>query len=682
MALGTGCGGGGGAQATAAGASGDSGAPLRTYVAFLRGNGIASVARGNGSFDSSFQIINQAEGGMALDYLGNLYQADLRGDDEGAIVVMSQGLSRSYDNDLGSLNSAFDREISGFSTTLEEPRSVALAHGPGLVFVTDSGDSAVKVFGASAGGDVPPLFTSMTQAAPWDLAYDEVADRLYVTLMDGSIDVFDGFVANEPVAPTGTLLPSADGVTPSAVDLRGIALLPHASGACLVVSDFGLADGGVDGAIYVFDDVSTADGLVVPDQVLRGAAVGLRDPIDLTVSSDGYLRVADPAANRVLVYPSRGARRFRPTPSITRQVENPRAIAIEPRAPEHDFSAASDLDSPDAPVTELVVATAPEGMNGEVLRLSSDLATPPSASFDPGQQIRGLGLDVFGNVYTSFTEMGGGGPEGGLRVMNRLAMGRGAGAGMAFDASQDRDLEIEGNPFFPVPKPVAPAELDVDEPSGLVVFSDPARPGIWSFGMNAGPSSNELKVVDMGLAVGTAEPRQLDYDAATDSLYVSISNGTVYVYENVRSMPGEAPDRTITPTNAVGASQITTHLSGLVYDSVRDLLIVSDVGTAAGLGNDGALLVFDVASTASGLTAPIAIISGASTGLDEPLGLAWDGATLWVADKGNGTVSRFDDFLTLEGDVAPSAVLAVPDVISVALRAEGLAPTSGGSIIQ
>lgn len=106
------------------------------------------------------------------------------------------------------------------------------------------------------------------------------------------------------------------------------------------------------------------------------------------------------------------------------------------------------------------------------------------------------------------------------------------------------------------------------------------------------------------------------------------------------------------------------------------------MGTDTGLGNDGAILLFDGAQFASGLTAPIATIAGAATGLDDPVGLAWDGSTLWVADRANGTISRFDDFMTLDGDVAPSASLAVPDVVAVSLRPEGLAPTTGGSLGQ
>ncbi len=143
------------------GASGDVGAAVTTYVGILRESGIASFRRGDATFQSSFQIINEAEGGFALDFLGNLYQADPTGAfGPGAIRVMSQARLRTFGNGtgtgLGSFNPLFDRSIEGASTTLAEPRSVALAHGQGLLMVADSGDSTVKVLGASAGGDVPP----------------------------------------------------------------------------------------------------------------------------------------------------------------------------------------------------------------------------------------------------------------------------------------------------------------------------------------------------------------------------------------------------------------------------------------------------------------------------------------------------------------------------------------------
>ena len=119
LALGS-CGGSGGDGSVT---SGVTGAPVTTYVNFVRDNGIASVARGNEAFESSFQVINEAQGGMAFDYLGNLYQADIRldgGTDEvGAIQIISQASRRSFEQGLGSFNSSFDREIFGFSTTLE-----------------------------------------------------------------------------------------------------------------------------------------------------------------------------------------------------------------------------------------------------------------------------------------------------------------------------------------------------------------------------------------------------------------------------------------------------------------------------------------------------------------------------------------------------------------------------------
>ncbi len=680
------CGGSDDDGAGGLGGSGAVGAPVTTYVAFVRSNGIASVARGNQSFQSSFQVINEAEGGMAFDYLGNLYQADIRLDDDmnevGAIQIISQASRRSFDNGLGSFNQSFDREIFGFSTTLEQPRSVALAQAGGWLFVADSGDEGIKVFGSSAGGDVPPRFIATTPAAPWDLAYDEPEDRLFVTLADGTIAVYDDFVATEALAPTRTITPSLDGAAQSSVDLRGIALLPGDVGTALVVSDFGAVDNGADGALYVFDDASAATGLTVADQMIEGSSSGLRAPIDLAVSGDGFLRVIDAELNRAVIYPSAGERRFARTASFSQAVQSPRAIALEVSSPVFESVPSTDLDVPSEPILELVAATAPAGMNGEVLRLPADLSGPATAMFDPGVPILGLGVDFLGNVLTTFSQDVGTGPEGGVRVLNRLAVSRGTGLDIAFDGSTDRLLEIMGNPFFPVPKPVTPAGLDLDEGANLIILSDPGRPGIWSFGGNAGPDAEEIFLIEPGFALGSAEPRQPDFDLGSDSLYVAVSNGTIYVYENYSTQPADTPDRTITPTNEVGASQVSTSLAGLVHDAERNLLIVSDTGADAGLGNDGSLYVFDVANEASGLTAPIATITGASTGLDEPIHLAWDGASLWVADSSNGTISRFDDFLNLDGDVAPTASLAVPDVIAVALRAEGLAPAVGGSTGQ
>ncbi|QDV09822.1 NHL repeat protein [Planctomycetes bacterium Poly30] len=673
------------------GGSGDVGAPVRTYVAETNSLEVSFILRGSADLTPNQQLISAASGGMAFDYLGNLYQASPPGALNGpSIKVLRQAARRSFGNEEGGFSGEFDHKIEGFATTLVEPRSVALAHGSGRILVADSGDSSVKVFAMTSGGEAPPIFQSTTPVPPWDLAYDEPSDRLYVTQADGSVAFFDQFLELRPASPSGSILPSLDGTTPLSTDLRGIALLAGPGGEVgLVVSDFGAEENGTDGSILVFDDVRTASGPVAPDQVMGGATAQLRGPVDLAVSADGYLRVVDGEARRVLIYPSSGAGRFQAAPSSTRSYFAPSAIALEPIDPVRNYLTASDLDSPAAPIVELVLGTSPSGVNGEVLRAPADLSGPPTAAFDPGKPLRGLGIDMLGTVYTSSIEDSFIGPVGATRAMNRLALERGTGMDVTYDPAFDRLIWIELL-FSPAPTPVAPTALEIDDERGLLIVSDPGKPGIWTFGSNGGiwraqdfpPNSDPLDLVEGGFAIGLAEPAMTDYDAGADSLYVAVSNGTIYCFEGFTGSTGTLPDRVINPADAQGLSQVSRNLSGLVHDVERDLLIVSDLGDDAGLGNDGAIFVIEGASQASGLTATVSRIAGASTGLDEPTGLAWDGSSLWVADRANGMVSRFDDLLSLDGDVAPTATLAVPDVSFVVLRAEGLAPTSGGSIGQ
>ena len=55
-----------------------------------------------------------------------------------------------------------------------------------------------------------------------------------------------------------------------------------------------------------------------------------------------------------------------------------------------------------------------------------------------------------------------------------------------------------------------------------------------------------------GLLGGRQRAPGLDYDFGSDTLYVACSSGAVFVYEDFVAVPGDLPDRTITPGDALG----------------------------------------------------------------------------------------------------------------------------------
>lgn len=660
------------------------GAPLTTYVGYTRidpnPGGLfptpefASVLVGNKDFNSSFGVINEAEGGLALDYFGNAYQADLL-IGEGAIRISWSLAKRSFATDTGVGTLSYDRSIFGFNTTLVEPRNVAIAHAAGLLVVTDTIDSLIKVWGTSASGDAPPLFTMTPGAEPWDVAFDDASDRLFAALTNGTIAVFDDFTVARPLVPTRTIIPSLDGAFQASVSLRGIAIDPSSAGDRLVVTDFGAADAGIDGALWEITGAAVASGPTLADRV-SGGSTGLRGPVDVVIAEDGFLRVADGEGNRLSVFSPTVFSSSEPRPILTRALDRPAGIALEPETLVRSVGPVSDVDDPSVSLDGLIVTTNPAGGNGSVLLLDESLGQIAERVFSLGAPAASVAVDALGDAYVGTTD----GFTGSIGVVNRFTTQRGEGFDLSFDSSRDRLIQIAPGIFFPVPTIVDPQGIDVDSATDLVVISDPGFPRIWVFGRTAGDSAAEVRFFDEGFTDPAVLPQGLDYDAPTDRLFVAVSNGTIYVYDAFTQGPGGLPDRVITPANAMGTTQVSTSIRDVLYDSERDMLFATDLGAASGAGNDGAIYVIPGASTASGLAAPMSVIAGAFTGLDDPHDLAWNGETLWVTDTANETISRFDKALTLDGNATPDASVAEPDVRSIAVVPSGLAPATGGSI--
>ncbi|MEM1450474.1 MAG: hypothetical protein AAF957_16105 [Planctomycetota bacterium] len=671
----------------------DTGAALTTYVGFERRdiafNGLerntGSLLRGDRNFVSgSFSVIAFADEGVDLDYFGNAYQAADSDRLDNTVRILGRVRDRTIAGGTAVMTKALDRDI-GFvfdifnplepnNTTLENPKSVAIAHEAGFVIVTDDGDLGVKVFGTAAEGNVAPVWISATPSETWDVAYDAADDRLFVSLADGTIAVFDAFIETRPTAESRVIVPSADGVTQSSMKLRGIAHRDLRGEDELIVTDVGVegAAGGTDGKILFIPNASTSTGPTTPTLTISGPQTQLVDPSDVVIAPDGRLRVADTTANRVSIFnPSSSGARYEFTPALTNSVANPAGIAIEPPSPQR-MGGTSDVDDPATPLGPLVVSTRPAGSNGFLLRIPAALNFPPVATFDVTENIAAVALDAVGDAFVAYSGAG-------VAVVNRFAKQRGTGMDTAFSESRDRQMIIRPISTGPQDVFVDPRTIEIDERNDLVIVADPGLPGLFVTGRSAGREALAIRVLRGGFDAATNVPWGMDYDPGSDTLYVAGSSGAVYVYERFTTNPGVLPDRTITPSDAIGATQVSVDLRGLVHDAERDLLILSDVGAGSGFG-DGSLFVLEGAGTASGLTPAVATITGAATTLDEPLDLAWNGSSLWVAENAGGALMRFDDLLMLDGNVAPTATFPLPDVVSVELNPESLSPPLGGSI--
>ena len=294
-----------------------------------------------------------------------------------------------------------------------------------------------------------------------------------------------------------------------------------------------------------------------------------------------------------------------------------------------------------------------------VVRLDADLAQT-TATFDRlegATSLQSVAFDADGNAF--------------------LSVDLGSGLGGVVFVPQLCTLSISGcaNPGAPLGRGtrlIAGDAAGLVAPKGLVATDTRL--------LVADTGSGSLRVFD-AMATGNAAPLfvvsnlgaspalwDVAYDEVADRLFAAATDGTVLVFDAFMSARGASgPSRRIVPTD--GGASASVNLHGIAYDAGRDLLVVSDVGSAAS-ATDGQLLTIASASTASGPTAVRARVSGGATRLGNPVDLVLTRAgVVYVAEKANGQVLRFDDVLTATGasDVAPDASRAVTDAESVAV---------------
>lgn len=166
----------------------------------------------------------------------------------------------------------------------------------------------------------------------------------------------------------------------------------------------------------------------------------------------------------------------------------------------------------------------------------------------------------------------------------------------------------------------------------------------------------------------------LAYDPSDDRLFVSTTDGYLLIYDELLTHKGQAgPDRIITPVLA--GEQVSYNLHGMVYLAEADRLIVTDVGATttfeqgADFASNGAILVLDGVSTASGQLEPRVLLAGPQTLLGNPVDVVYDQGSIFVAERANNLILRFDNILEYQGrvDAAPDAAISVPAPASILL---------------
>lgn len=592
--------------------------------------------------------------GVALDPLNNLVQA---GDvSTGSLRTICRADQRSSN---GMFDSNLDREITGANTGLVNPKGIAIAQASGLIMIADFNGMRISVFGSAAAGDVAPLAETITDAKPWDLDYDEVNDRLYVALTDGTVAVYDNYVAGEfAAAPVRVITPSDDAQMAISTNIHGI-VYDRASDK-LVLSDVGDASSATDGAIFVINNAASADGNVSVARTLSGPSTMLGNPVDIALSGTD-LRVAEKSNDAVLVFSNIFAGASGDiAPDLVTATSKPESLVQVYTVSDH--ADVSDIANPN--VNFNAVAASSNPASGPTLGMVSQFSTPlstPLNSFDYSQSIESVTFDLAGDAYATFDDTAS--AMGGIAIGNRVANQRKADS---YNVSRDRIIMGSNTGL------IAPKGLDVSSTEGLIFVAEnnAASPGIKVFSSCA--SGNAMPLITLTAADG-ARPWDVDYDADSDRAYVALTNGTVAVFDQVSARMNSgmveltSQDRTIIPASAGTALLAPSNIHGVDFDPASGSLLLSDVGSAAD-PSDGKIYVIPGAETANGLTNINVSISGANTNLGNPVDIMFSGNHLYVAEKSNNLIMRFDSILnSAGGNIAPDASISYTSPESVAL---------------
>ena len=606
----------------------------------------------------------------AIDQNASALSTVTTGANEGIVLTQSGALVQAGDSDLPLVRSfcGFDaqsnymmnrgHELTGAATGLVNPKGIAFAEEAGLIMIADFNGQKISVFGGQAAGDVAPIAEIMTSAKPWDLAYDEESDRLYVALTDGTLAVYDD-VASSDFAPSimRSVVPSdADGNQVS-INLHGIVYEPMSNR--IVLSDVGDAAVADDGQIFVLDNVSTADGATVPTRVIGGATTQLGNPVDIILTGSD-LRVAEKSNDAILVFSNIfNGESGDVAPTLSTPSVKPESLA--------EFTDLETMvDSSDdgittMPIRGLSVSSNPSTdseTTGQVAQYSAVLSSELS-TFDSGMSIESAAYTASGDGVITFDN-----PDtstGGLIVVNRLKTMR---DGMMYSDSYDH--MIVGNETGLI----APKGLDISSDNGMVFVADvnETTPAVRVFSPCA--SGNVAPLLNLEAANG-ARPWDVDYDPSTDSAYLALTNGTVAVFEEVvRKMESgqtviTGEDRLIVPASDGTAFAAPTNIHGIDYDSQSDSLVISDVGSAAD-ATDGKLYVISGAGSADGLANVSVNIAGPNSMLGNPVDLMLSNGHVYVAEKSNGMILRFDNILNASsGDIDPTFSMMYPAPESV-----------------
>lgn len=652
-----------------------------------------------------FNAMGQADPTQNAPGLITACRVELRGGDEG----------NAYDADL-------DRQIRGaFNNTgmppsfqnnpgLVAPKGMVLIPEAGLAVIADFGTSAsnarVRALGLSAHGNRSAVQSFSTPQRPWDVAYDAANDRLYVAFTNGTIGQYDNAALTLGAGTTPGLVsiitPVDAGSTKVSVNLHGIVYEPESDS--LIVSDVGDAMVDDDGQIFVLSGVSErTNDRIVPSRTIAGAATQLGNPVDIVLNGRDLL-VAEKAQDFVLVFEdilTETEVNAAPDQSIAQVKPESLALAVV----DETRVGVSDINDPNVAnnLSQLLVSIAA----GNTIRVQRHDAE--TFGLQATFQIQGGGLE---NISSQNVTVGLGGEVivmtgDDLDVINGPTGGFVAISGFLGDFVRPDDPD-DGDDFpgfepnrdrrfsasTPNPTIGFPRGVDLAPNLGVMFVADQDAGNVKvlsACGNGAVLDTLNVESVTSGETDVDDPPWDVDYDPEAGDLYVAMTNGRLAVFRGIDNRIGTNPDYSfvVELESLVDGvpEEVGQNLHGVEFVDLGGdaVLILSDVGDANAAGDDdddadelpfnqdGKIFILRGARSLGTTKEVNVTISGVNAGLGNPVDIAFDGANLWVAEKANQQVLRFDNILSSAGgEIAPSASFPAGSVESISLVPEYL----------
>ena len=569
---------------------------------------------------------------------------------KGGIAILS-GLTGMNDTAA----TAVRPSVLGFNTLLAAPKGIDVIESLNVMVVSNFGGKNILVFGTNATGNVSPMgVLSLGEAGSvWDTTYDAASDTLFAAGTAGDILVYEGFSANMSMGPTRTITPANANGEKVSVNLHGLVYL--ADSDKLILSDVGAVDSNTDGHLWVIENASSAEGNTAVALHITGTASMLGNPVDIAWDGSG-LYVAEKANDMILYFANlldnTGMMDSTPTSMIA-------ATKVESLA----FYGADMMmgmgDTDMAMGSSLVFTANPGDITGDaIVGLDGSLmnATNTVNGFSGIASIESVAFDAAGNGYVT---VGVSDTAGGLVVIEGLATESSMSIGDISSMVTGPDTGL-----------VAPMGVEVIDSLNLVLVANFGAGNIRGFALDNTNSLPQVSINDFGGVEGKIW--DMHYDEATDTLFAAGTTGTLFVYSKFSSDFGNSgPSRFIIPTDAMG-NKISVNLHGVDYDAATDTLFLSDVGSADS-NSDGQIFVITQSSLALDETAVSAVIGGASTQLGNPVDIEFDNGSLYVAEKANDLILRYDNILDAMGsmDMAGTVVATQTKPESIVIMASG-----------